>query len=201
MNTGIRVVNSISIASLIAFGLVLTAAYGAEIKHRPATEIVSKEYRVQPGDMLFISVWREETLQREVIVQPDGAIRFPLAGEVGAAGLPLAQIEQKLKRQLSAYIPDPAVSVSLVQSLGNRIYVVGRVKEPGEFVLTRNIDVMQALSLAGGTTPFAKKSEIRILREQKGQQRVFNFNYKEVEKGERLSQNIQLRPGDTVVVP
>lgn len=140
-------------------------------------------------------------MQREVIVQPDGRIRFPLAGEVKAAGLSLSEIEQRLKKNLSTYIPDPAISVSLIQSTGNRIYIIGRVNAPGEYVLSRDVDVLQAIALAGGVTPFAKKSKIKILRKEKGTQRVYYFNYKEVENGERASQNILLMPGDTIVVP
>jgi len=167
----------------------------------PAPATGNKEYRVQPGDKLFVSVWREETLQREVVVQPDGGIRFPLAGEVNATGLSLAEIENRLKANLSAYVPDPAISVTLLESTGNRIYVVGKVNRPGEYILTRNIDVMQALALAGGMTPFAKKGDITILRGERSSQNVLHFDYTEVEKGRRVSQNIQLMPGDTVVVP
>lgn len=188
----------------VAFALVTTACTPPWTKSQgnpPSPETVSKEYQVQPGDRLFISVWREETLQREVVVRPDGGIRFPLAGEIDAAGRSLAEIEARLKKQLVTYIPDPAVSVSLMQSTGNRIYVVGRVTLPGEYVLSRNIDVMQALALAGGMTPFAEKRDIKILRIEKGTQRVYHFNYKEIERGERLSQNFLLVPGDTVVVP
>jgi polysaccharide export outer membrane protein len=161
----------------------------------------AEEYRVQPGDMLFISVWREETLQREVMVQPDGAIRFPLAGQVRAAGRTLSEIEAQLRNQLSRFIPDPALSVSLLQSLGNRIYVVGRVNAPGEYALTGKINVVQALALAGGITPFARKTKIKIVRNENGKQKTLRFNYKEVEKGESLSQNVFLKPGDTVIVP
>lgn len=191
-----------AVAALLSVALALTAACaGQAAVGMPSAGAAKQDYRVQPGDILFISVWREETLQREVTVQPDGAIRFPLAGQVNASGLTLTQIEERLKTQLSKYIPDPAVSVSLLRSLGNRIYVVGRVNKPGEFVLSGKIDVMQALALAGGMTPFADRSAIKILREENGKQRTLRFNYKEVEKGEGLSQNILLMPGDTIVVP
>jgi polysaccharide export outer membrane protein len=166
-----------------------------------STMPTSEEYRVQPGDRLLVSVWREETLQREVVVQPDGGIRFPLAGQVNATGLSLAEIERQLTQNLTSYIPEPAVSVSLVQSAGNRVYVVGKVNNPGEYVLSRNIDVLQAIALAGGMTPFADKKNITILRENRGERRVHHFNYSEVSKGNKIEQNIQLMPGDTVVVP
>lgn len=188
----------------VVFTIITTscAAPWANIPSEPAApQTVSKEYRVQPGDRLFVSVWREESLQREVVVQPDGGIRFPLAGEVAAAELTLSEIEETLKGRLIKYIPEPAVSVSLMQSTGNRIYVLGRVNAPGEYVLPRNIDVMQALALAGGMTPFAKKDKIKVLREEKGSERAYHFNYAEVERGERLRQNITLIPGDTIVVP
>lgn len=194
-----------SFALLVVISAILITSCTPPWETRPAnlptSAKASKAYEVQPGDRLFISVWREETLQREVVVRPDGGIRFPLAGEVEAAGLSLAEIEARLKKLLTTYIPDPAVSVSLMQSTGNRVYVVGRVNSPGEYALTRNIHVMQALALAGGTTPFAKKDSITILREENGAQKVYRFNYKEVEGGERLNQNFLLMPGDTVVVP
>jgi len=191
-----------TIAAFVFLALALTTACATDIESgNPSTGTANPEYRVQPGDVLYISVWREETLQREVVVQPDGAIRFPLAGEVNATGLSLAEIEQRLKAQLSAYIPDPSISVSLLRSFGNRVYVIGRVTKPGEYVLSGSIDVMQALALAGGMTPFAKRNKIKILREENGKQSTFRFNYKEVEKGENLRQNILLMPGDTVVVP
>ena len=136
-----------------------------------------------------------------MIVPPDGNIRFPLAGEVDTTGLSLAEIEKRLGKKLTEFIPDPSVSVSLMASTGNLIYVVGRVTAPGQYVLNRNIDVVQALALAGGMTPFAKKNGITILRVQGGKQSVFHFDYEEIEMGQRLSQNIPLMPGDTIVVP
>jgi polysaccharide export outer membrane protein len=202
MGNGGKLVGRVLVALVVVSAIGLPcASIGQTATRYTATASTSEEYRVQPGDMLYISVWREETLQREVMVQPDGAIRFPLAGEVKAAGHTLAEIEAQLSKQLSKFIPDPVLSVSLLQSLGNRIYVVGRVNNPGEHALTGTINVMQAIALAGGMTPFAKKSKIKILRGQKGKQKTLMFNYKEVEKGENLRQNITLFPGDTVIVP
>lgn len=194
------------VGQLAALGMLLAlwcvATVGADEAAALEPSILSgTDYQVQPGDSMFISVWREETLQREVTVQPDGGIRFPLAGEIDATGLSLAEIEQAVAARLSQFIPEPVVSVSLLQSLGNRIYVLGRVNNPGEYVVSRNVDVLQALALAGGLTPFAKQKDIRIIRGQEGAQRVFHFDFAEVKKGQDLQQNILLRPGDTVVVP
>jgi len=161
----------------------------------------AKEYRIQPGDRLFISVWREETLQRPVLVGPDGSISFPLAGQIQAGGMSVKELEKELQKRLLKYIPEAAISVSLVESLGNKIYVTGKVVRPGEYTVSRPTDVMQAIALAGGITPFADKADIKVLRAQGGVNQVFRFNYKDVVNGENLSQNITLVPGDTIVVP
>jgi polysaccharide export outer membrane protein len=158
-------------------------------------------YLVNPGDVLAVIVWKEEDLQREVIVRPDGMFSFPLAGEIRAQGRSVEQIRAAIAQSLSRYIPDPVVTVSTQQILGNKVYVIGQVNRPGEFVVNPQVDVMQALSLAGGTTPFADLNSIRILRRSGGQQRAIGFNYGEVEKGKRLEQNIVLQPGDVLVVP
>jgi polysaccharide export outer membrane protein len=158
-------------------------------------------YLVNSGDVLAVIVWKEEDLQREVIVRPDGMFSFPLAGEIRAQGRSVEQIRAAIAQSLSRYIPDPVVTVSTEQILGNKIYVIGQVNRPGEFVVNPQVDVMQALSLAGGTTPFADLNSIRILRRSGAQQRAIGFNYGEVEKGKRLEQNIVLQPGDVLVVP
>jgi polysaccharide export outer membrane protein len=158
-------------------------------------------YRVQPGDLLTVSVWKEKELQSDVLVRPDGGLSFPLAGDIDAEGLTLTDLQKLLVERLSRYIPDPVVTVSVKAIGGNRIYVIGKVARPGEFDFSRPIDVMQALSLAGGATPFAALNEIVILRRENGQQRVLPFRYGDVEHGRGLRQNVLLESGDTVVVP
>lgn len=161
----------------------------------------ASEYRIQPGDRLFISVWREEALQRPVLVGPDGSISFTLAGQIQGTGMSLKELEKELQKRLIKYIPEAAVSVSLVETLGNKIYIAGKVIRPGEYVISRPTNVMQAIALAGGITPFADKTNIKVLRAKNGNNQVYWFNYKQVANGENLSQNITLAPGDTVVVP
>jgi polysaccharide export outer membrane protein len=136
-----------------------------------------------------------------VLVRPDGGLSFPLAGQIQAAGMTLRELEQVLQRRLSRYIPEATVSVALMETTGNKIYVVGKVIRPGEYVVSRPIDVMQAIAVAGGVTPFADTSQIRVLRGQDPKQEMFSFNYQDIVKGRLLSQNITLAPGDTVVVP
>jgi polysaccharide export outer membrane protein len=158
-------------------------------------------YLIQPGDILQVSVWREPDMQSEVMVRPDGRISLPLIGEMDVADRVLAQVRVDLAERLKPFMPDAAVNVAVKQPLGNRIYVIGQVNRPGEFVVTRDVDVLQALSLAAGTTKFADLSDIKVLRRAGGEQKAIPFNYDEVIDGERLEQNIVLRSGDVVVVP
>jgi polysaccharide export outer membrane protein len=159
------------------------------------------DYVIQPGDVLLISVWREPDLQQTILVRPDGGISFPLAGDLPAAGKTIAQLTQALSAKIVKYIPSPVVTVTLQENLGNRIYVTGRVAKPGVYLINQYVDVLQAISMAGGLTPFAERANIKILRREGGAERVLPFNYKQVEKGQALEQNIRLRPGDTVLVP
>ena len=158
-------------------------------------------YRVGPGDVLAISVWQEKHLDKDVLVAPDGTISFPLAGTVQVGGSTVNQIQHKLTQKLKPYIPGPTVNVSLQKALNNRIYVIGDVNKPGTFVSPGYLDVLQALSMAGGLTPFAAENDIKILRRENGRQKVFRFHYAQVKDGEHLKQDILLRPGDVVVVP
>ena len=158
-------------------------------------------YSIQPGDVLAVSVWKEEDLTQEVIVRPDGQITFPLVGEAKAAGNSIEDLRLLISEHLKKYIPDPVVTVSVRQLAGNIIYVLGKVNRPGVFQIARNVDVMQALSLAGGTSTYAALNDIKILRRKNGELRAHSFKYAEVEKGKRLEQNIVLHPGDVVVVP
>lgn len=167
----------------------------------PTTKAVAEGYQVQSGDILLISVWKEEELEQEVLVRPDGGLSFPLVGNLDANGKTVAEIQKIVEERIGTYIPDPVVTVSLRQVLGNKIYVIGKVNNPGQFIVNPNVDVVQALSMAGGMNPFAVVSDIKILRRVNGQQEAIPFNYGQVENGENLKQNIVLRSGDIVLVP
>lgn len=162
----------------------------------------SGAYQVQPGDVLEISVWKEQELQKEVIIRPDGGMSFPLAGDFRAQGMSLMQIQHILTERLDKYIPDPVVTVAALKLLGNKIYVLGKVNKPGEYAAASYLDVMQALAMAGGTTPFAAINDIKILRRNaQGIEQAVTFRYGDVESGEKLKQNIMLQSGDVIVVP
>ena len=164
-------------------------------------EPVSVSYQIGPGDVLSISVWKEEGMQLEVLVRPDGEITFPLAGEIQAGGLTTKALSDVLVEKLKRYIPHPSVTVSVLQSVSNKIYVIGKVNRPGEFTATGYLDVLQALTMAGGLTPYADSDEIKIIRRTKTGSIMRLFDYDEVISGERLDMNIILKAGDTVVVP
>ena len=160
-------------------------------------------YTVQAGDLLEVSVWKEPDLTRDVLVRPDGGLSFPLAGEIEANGKSIDGVRKAIAERLARYIPDPVVTVSAKEILGNKIYVIGEVTEPGEFIATRPVDVMQALSMAGGMTEFASRNKIIILRRDAdtNQQSALEFRYNDVASGRNLQQNIVLQGGDVVVVP
>jgi polysaccharide export outer membrane protein len=184
-----------TVAAALLFGLstaALAQVAGGEAR---------APYTLNPGDVLVVTVWKEEDLARQVLIRPDGSFSFPLAGEILAEGRSVPEIQAQLVERLSAFIPEPEVSVSTEQLAGNKVYVIGQVNRPGEFVVTANVDVLQALSIAGGTTPFAQVNDIKIMRRENGVLRDINFKYGDIEKGKRLEQNIVLKPGDVVVVP
>jgi polysaccharide export outer membrane protein len=166
-----------------------------------AAHLVGDSYHLQPGDVLDVSVWKETDLQREVLVRPDGGFTFPLAGEIDARGKSVEDIRSILAERLQKYIPTPVVTVAVKSIGGNRVYVLGKVMRAGDFPLSAPLDVMQAISLAGGTTPYAAVNDIVILRRQNGKQKAFNFKYSDVARGRDLAQNIELESGDIVVVP
>jgi polysaccharide export outer membrane protein len=166
-----------------------------------AAQAQDAEYTVKPGDVLSIAVWKEPDLQGPVLVRPDGAFSFPLAGQVDARGKTVMQLQQTVTERLKKFISDPVVTVSVQQVNGNKVYVIGQVNKPGEFVVNPRVDVMQALSMAGGATPFAALGDITILRREGGVQRALPFRYNDVIRGRNLDQNITLQAGDVVVVP
>ncbi len=166
-----------------------------------AEDVPSEGYLIQPGDTLFILVWKEEGLASEVIVRPDGRTSFPLVGSLEAAGRTVEAFEQAVTERLARFIPEPVVTATVRQVTGNIIYVIGQVLRPGAFPMSRNVDVVQALALAGGLNPYAAPKKIQILRREQGELRATGFNYADIEVAKNLAQNIVLQAGDTVVVP
>ncbi len=166
-----------------------------------STVLERAAYELGPEDVLSIDVWKDEILSRQVAVRPDGRITFPLIGELIAEGRNVNDLTKEINERLSKFVSDPRVTVAVAKVNSYKIYVIGKVNQAGEFLLGQNADVMQALSLAKGLTPFARESSIRILRRMRGEQKVHDFDYSEVLEGKNLAQNIILRRGDVVMVP
>lgn len=159
------------------------------------------DYRINPGDIISVSVWREADLNADVLIRPDGKFSFPLVGDIDAKGRSIEEIRLLITDKLSRYIPDPVVSISALAINGNKIFVIGQVNRPGEIIANPQIDVVQALSIAGGANPFAQVNDISILRRTEAGLVSIPFRYGDIEKGKRLEQNIILQAGDVVVVP
>lgn len=164
----------------------------------------SDAYRLNPGDVLDISIWREDTMRRQVLVLPDGTISYPLAGHLKVAGMTPRELEAELKRRLveGKFYRDPALTVSVTEAKGNKIFVTGRVRTPGTYVATQPLTVMQGLSLAGGLADFADERRIVVLRTApNGKQKRIPFDYSKVHSDGPGLANFMLRNGDVIVVP
>lgn len=162
---------------------------------------VGQDYVIGPGDLLAIEVWKDPALTRTVVVLPDGRISFPLLGEMVAGGRSVADLKKELEGRIQKYVPDTFLTVEVKQSNSMHVYILGRVNNPGRQVLTCNINVLQALAMAGGLNPYAKKRQIRIFRQERGTTAIYPFDYELVTSGDSLKDNIQIQRGDVVFVP
>jgi polysaccharide biosynthesis/export protein len=185
-----------TMALFVIISLTGAPAWTQESSNRPG-----EEYKIGSGDVLFISVWKNEDLTREAIVLPDGTISFPLTGKIEAADKTVDELKLELETKLKPFVNDPVISVAVKAINSLNIYVIGRVNIPGRFTLYTNVDVLQALSMAGGPNSYADRKNIRIFRKDNGQALCIKFNYKEVTEGVHLEQNIMLKRGDVIVVP
>ncbi len=162
----------------------------------------NSSYCIGPGDILEISVWKDESLTKHVIVPPDGVISFPLIDDIDVTGLTVPELKKIITTKLSEYVPDATVAVMLIKTDSMMAYVLGKVNKPGAFpIITMETNVMQLLAMAGGLNPYASSSNILILRQQDNTTMKIPFNYKHVEKGKNLEQNILIQRGDVLVVP
>ncbi|GLP99828.1 hypothetical protein GCM10007891_16820 [Methylophaga thalassica] len=178
----------------ILFCIVFVSLFSSSV-------FAAERYLLNSGDVLDISVWNEESLQKQVTVLPDGVITFPLAGEVVAKDKTVAEVEEELTKKLNEYLADPVVTVSVTNVEGNRVHILGKVLNPGSFVMNQPLDAMQALSLAGGLSPYAEENNIIVLRRDGTKQQVLPVKYAEIKKGKELKTNITLESGDVMIVP
>ena len=159
------------------------------------------DYIIGPGDQLGIEVWKDTALTRTVTVLPDGKISFPLIGELEAGGKTVAQLKKEIEQKIARYVPDSTTTVEVRQSNSMHIYVLGRVNTPGRTILNSNVNVLQALAIAGGPNTFANRTRIRIFRQEGEKTLIFSFDYDDVTAGKDLKTNIELKRGDVIFVP
>ena len=161
----------------------------------------AEDYLIEPPDVVEISVWGEPELKRELVVRPDGKVSFPLAGDIEVAGKTTSQVKDLVEKKIKALIPQASAAVIVTKLDSLQFYVIGKVNKPGVFNVSTNLNVLQALSLAGGMTTFAKEGDIIIVRANGKDTIQVPFNYEQVKSGKKLEQNILLQRGDVVVVP
>jgi polysaccharide export outer membrane protein len=178
---------------------VLTARDVSSQPTKAATE--DPNYSIAPEDVLTIDVWKEPEISRTVPVRRDGKISLPLINDVQAAGLTPTQLGAEIVEKLRATIVHPQVTVIVAQMSSLRIYILGQVPRGGAYPLVPDMTVMQALSIAGGFTPYANVKKVYVMRKENGADRIYPVNCKEVISGRKTEQNIHLKPGDTIVVP
>jgi len=159
------------------------------------------DYRVGSGDVVEVSVWREQEASGSVVVRPDGKISLPLVNDLYVRGMTPMEMQKVITEKLEPFINEPNVTVIVRQILSKKVYVIGQVGRPGAYQVTQPMTILQLLTEAGGLQPFAKEKDIYVLRTANGKQERFSFNYKDVLRGKNMQQNILLEPGDTVVVP
>ena len=187
----------------VFFLMIVISAGGNPSSAEGKTTSISSgsTFYLGPGDVLEISVWKDEALTKQVVVRPDGMISFPLIGQIPAEGRTVEELQREVQKRISRYVPDAPVTVLVAEIGSPKIYVVGKVNKPGVYIMGHFLRVMQALAMAGGTTTFADRDDIMIIREEKGRQIIMKFNYDRVASGRDLHKNITLKPGDTIVVP
>ena len=176
-----------------------TAEAGASAAAKSATGDPS--YIIGPQDVLDINVWKEAELTRVVPVRPDGRISLPLLNDIQAAGLTPGQLAAQITEGLKKFVTNPQVTVIVSQINSQRVYILGEAARPGAYPLLPGMTVLQALSSAGGFNMFANMKKIYVLRQERGKQEKFPFNYKDVIDGKHPEQNITLKAGDQIVVP
>jgi polysaccharide export outer membrane protein len=166
-----------------------------------AAVIPPPEYVIGPDDVLSVMFWRDKDISLEVTVRPDGRISVPLINDVQAAGLTPLQLRDRLTEDAQTFVDDPNVTVIVRQINSRRVFVAGEVNKPGPYPLMDRTTVLQMLAMAGGLKDYASGKDIAVMRPENGRTVVLPFNYKDVAKHKNLQQNIELKPGDTIVVP
>jgi polysaccharide biosynthesis/export protein len=169
----------------------------------PATPVAPPpDYVIGPDDVLQVLYWREKEVSSEVTVRPDGMISLQLLNDVKAAGLTPEELRLAVTEAAKKFFQeDPSVTINIKTINSRKVFITGSVAKPGPYLMTSATTVLQLISMAGGLTEFAKQKNISVMRTENGKPVRYPFNYKDVANGKNLKQNIELKPGDTVIVP
>jgi polysaccharide export outer membrane protein len=206
MNVKSHWVHRVLVALLLAPPAVMCAAQQAPATSNPAPVIpagaaVPGDYVIGPDDILTIVFWREKDLSSEVAVRPDGKISLPLLNEIEAAGLTPEELRLRVTAAAEKLIEEPTVSVVVKQINSRKVFITGQVAKPGPYPINGPTTVVQLLAIAGGVLEYADEKNIAIMRTENGKPVSLRFNYDQVKKRRNLEQNIELKPGDTIIVP
>jgi polysaccharide export outer membrane protein len=177
------------------------AAAVAAAAPRPTDPVIPPGYVIGADDELSIVFWKDKEMSADAQVRPDGRIALPLINEVQAAGLTPDQLREKITEESKKYMEDANVTVVVRQINSRKVFITGEINKPGTYPLTTPITVMQLIAMAGGLREYADAKKIVIMRTENGKPQRLPFNYKSIIEGKNLQQNIELKPGDTVVVP
>ena len=189
---------------------VLADATSAAAQARPpaATDVATAvgtplpaDFVIGPEDVIGVLFWREQEMSGDVSVRPDGMITLPMLGDMRAAGLRPERLKSEIEKATAKFLTEPNVTVVVRDIKSRQVFITGEVKTPGAYPLIGPRTVMQLIALAGGLTEYADANAITVMRTENGRQSSLKFQYKEIARGKSLSQNIELLPGDTVVVP
>jgi polysaccharide export outer membrane protein len=188
--------------ALLAVFTSMGAATTALAADPPALVATQTDYKIHAGDLLLVGVYDDPKMPPiNVTVTPDGKFSFPLIGNIVAGGKTPEQLRVEIETKLRKFVSEPVVTCSIVEVKGNVAYVIGQVAKPGAIVMNPAVNVLQALSIAGGGNAYAKLDSVIVIRNAAGGQRIMNFHYSQVSSGKNLEQNVQLESGDVVVVP
>jgi len=198
--------------SSVAQQIASTAAASSTTASAPAAPIAAAStdsttsqaasYVVGEADVLRVNVWKQPELsQANVRVRPDGMVSLPLIGDVKVSGMTPVQIEARLVAGLKSYVNEPRVTVAVIEVASKMVYVTGEIARPGAYPLVGPVDILQLIAKAGGVTPYAHRKSMFVLRQVEGSKQKLSVNYNQIIRGKSPEQNINLQPGDTVVVP
>jgi polysaccharide export outer membrane protein len=167
----------------------------------PPGAAVSADYTIGPEDVLSVVFWRDKELSADVTVRPDGKITLPLLNDVQAAGLTPDELRRTVIEGAQRFFEEPSAMVVVKQVNSRKVFITGQVEKPGPYALTSPLNVMQLIAMAGGIKEFSNGKKILIMRSENGRPVAYPFDYESVAKRKNLRQNIELKPGDTVIVP